>query len=830
MINAESLPIYNNKELIIQSIVDNRVIIVESPTGSGKTTQIPLILKDAGFSSSLMIGVTQPRRIATMNVCDFINKQLSNEKLPQSYCAYKMRFWDTTDSDTKIKILTDGMLLQELKTDPLLSQYSIIMIDEAHERSLNIDLILGLLKRIIVKRNDFKVIISSATINTSVFSEFFKINGVKAPIISIKAKKFHVDVKYFPLKKQNDLKELCNNICRILNILIKNFKKSHYKESNDILVFLPGELEIKEVNKSIFEFCDYNLLEIYPLYGRLSKEEQEKVFITTSVDKMKVVLATNIAETSLTIDGIKTVIDSGLCRMNFYNQFDFTSSLITKEISSSSALQRTGRAGRTADGTCYRLYTEENFRNKTKFSQEEILRTDLSEVVLRMVDLGIFDIENFDFLTRPGLKSIQSAIKTLIQLGAIKENRELTGIGELMVKFPLSPRLSRCLVQAIIENPDFVHPVCICISFLSCKSPFLLPDGEEDAARYAHSKFTNKFGDFISYQYLYKKYFNLNSKEEKEKFCNLNFLDYQSMEEIVHVVQQLCDIVKTLGFVNLGENITNYEFYAKETLKCLLTGLIQFVCINKKGSVYKTVTADEIFIHPGSSYFRKPPKYLLAGEIVMTSKTYARTVSPLEEDWIKSINPKLLTALNNKKLISDETKTDKVISKKQICIYGNYFPAIDNIAIIPYENLYTLLSAYKKASRHPNKLNAAILYKEYYIGYGQKLREIVEIAFKLKDLPFAVNSTIPKKTIYQDSFKILENYLDLLMGLRPLDKYKNRLGFVELITSKNGVFFHVNASFTEALNNTAYSLLNLYDYTGIKDYRNTYNRIVRLLD
>lgn len=838
MTYSSTLPVYKSKDLIIEALKDNQVIIVESPTGSGKTTQIPLILREIGFANNKTIGVTQPRRIATLSVCEFINKQIEDENLDPSYCGYKMRFWDTTTDKTRIKILTDGMLLQELKSDPLLNSYSVIMIDEAHERSLNIDLILGLLKQVILVREDFKVIISSATINTKVFSEFFTINNKLAPIISIDAKNYDVEIKYYPLKKKNDLQEICHSISQIINLNIKQLKSSNYKNTKDMLVFLPGELEIKEVYKYIFEFCDYKCLEVMPLYGRLSKEEQEKVFIKTPEKKIKVVLATNIAETSLTIDGIKIVIDSGLCRMNFYNQFNYTSSLITKEICASSAMQRSGRAGRTSNGECYRLYSEEDFLNKNLYAQEEILRTDLSEVVLRMVDLGIKDIENFNFITKPSLKSIQSAIKTLISLNAISNDRQLTNIGEIMVKFPLSPRLSRCLVQAIKTNAQLIHPVSICISFLSCKTPFVLPSGEEDAARDAHSRFSNRFGDFIAYQYLYSKYTSIKSTEEKEHFCNVNYLDFQSMEEIVHVVNQLCEIAQELGFVNVGKTTCNYDFFAPDTLKCMIPGLIQFVCSNKKGSVYKTCTADEIYIHPGSAYFRKPPKYIIAGEIVQTSKTYARTVSPLEESWIASFDKTLLEKLKSKSTDIRETTTVlKRTNKKQINICGINFNVIKSsnkktlpIAEIPYEKLYQLIRAYRKSSRHPKKINATLIYRGYYVQYGQNLRDILDFAYRIKDIPNAQDVNTPSQVFFPDSFEKIKPYLKYLMGFKQLDKYKNRLGFLEIISSKNGVFFHVNNSFTEALNNNAYSLLTICDYVSDKEFKYTYNRIVKLLD
>ncbi|MCR5443847.1 MAG: DEAD/DEAH box helicase, partial [Sphaerochaetaceae bacterium] len=276
MTDFKKLPVYQSKQMILDALEANQVIIVESPTGSGKTTQIPIILKEAGYASHGVIGITQPRRIATLGVCAYIKSQIEPEGLPENFCGYKMRFYDTTDINTRIKILTDGMLLQELKTDPLLSRYSVIMVDEAHERSLNIDFILGLLKQIIAQRPELKVIISSATLNTKVFAKYFSNPATKqnAPVISIKARVYDVEVKYFPLKTRGDSDECAHAICVVLNQLLKRFKATGYTENEDTLVFLPGEFDIKTTMQQIYYECDHEHLQIYPLYGRLNKEEQ----------------------------------------------------------------------------------------------------------------------------------------------------------------------------------------------------------------------------------------------------------------------------------------------------------------------------------------------------------------------------------------------------------------------------------------------------------------------------------------------------------------------------------------------------------------------------
>lgn len=616
MFTMQHLPVYQHRGEILEALTSHQVVVVESPTGSGKTTQIPLILHESGYTQEKMVGITQPRRIATLSVCDFIKRQIDDQ---ESFVGFKMRFSDTTTPNTRLKIMTDGILLMELKADPLLSQYSVILVDEAHERSLNIDFVLGLLLNIVKVRKDFKVIVSSATINTKIFSDFFN----NAPIISIKARIHNVDIHYKPLQNVRDRYEIFDVIEHIVTT-------STTKTSGDILIFLPGEADIKNCMSQLEASSVKKNLIIYPLYGRLSKEEQERVFIPTPKGKTKVVIATNIAETSVTIDGIKTVIDSGIAKVNYYNQKDFTSSLVTLPISRSSCEQRAGRAGRTSPGECYRIYSESDYTNRPEFGLEEILRTDLSEVVLRMSELGIFEYEKFPFITKPKQRAIKSAEETLRFIGAIDSARGLTAIGEYMVRFPLSPRHSRVIVEAMLNYVQVLEEVIIAISFISSKTPFFLPPDEIDAARAAHQSFQSEDGDFISYLTIYYQMQQIKGAKEKENYCKKHYLDFPSMMEIFHVVEQISQIVSSYGIpITKGGS-------KKDFLICLAAGLLQFVCQKDTRNMYHSATAQKIFIHPGSSWFRQLPQYLLAGEIVMTSKMYARSVSPLKKRVVRS--------------------------------------------------------------------------------------------------------------------------------------------------------------------------------------------------
>lgn len=545
--------------------------------------------------------------------------------------------------------MTDGILLMELKADPLLRSYSVLLVDEAHERSLNIDFILGLLKHVMKERPEFKVIISSATINTKVFSEFFD----KAPIISIDARVYPVKVVYKPLQRES-LEYQVEAITQIVTTEAK-------KQSGDILVFMSGEFDITNCVNALYMADTDKHLEIYPLYGRLSKEEQESVFNDTSPGKTKVVVATNIAETSVTIDGITTVIDCGIAKINFYNQKDFTSSLVPLPTSRSSCEQRKGRAGRTSPGVCYRLYSEDDYKSRLPYGTEEILRTDLSEVVLRMSDLGITDYEHFPFITRPKHSAITSAEETLRFIGAIDEMRQLTTVGSLMCRFPLLPRHSRVIVEAMMHHPDVLEEVLIAVSFLSTKTPFLLPPGEEDLSRAAHRRFNNtEYGDFASYLNIFYQYTANTGKDAKQRFCKKNYLDFQGMQEIVHVNEQLGEICTDVGFpLSSGGSVREY-------LCCIASGLMQYVCIKARGNMYKSLTADQVFIHPGSAYFKSLPQFIIAGEIVQTSRLYARSVSPLDKAWLDDISLELypkLTALVQKERPSGKLQKQEIREK-----------------------------------------------------------------------------------------------------------------------------------------------------------------------
>ncbi len=797
--NPKELPVYKEKNRILKCLEENQVIIVESPTGSGKTTQIPLILHEAGYTARGMVGVTQPRRIATLSVCDYIAKQIGT-KVP-GLVGYKMRFEDRTVPETHMKVMTDGTLLQEMKNDPMLRQYQVIMVDEAHERSLNIDFILGLLKGILAERPDFKVIISSATINAAVFSQYFD----QAPVLTIETPVFPVAMVYDPPSVMAEPDRLVEKIVQIVERVVNDRRKG------DVLVFLSGEKIIKDTIAALSTCSVSRKLLLQPLYGRLSKEEQERIFIRTPFGKTKVVVSTNIAETSVTIDGITTVIDSGLAKLNFYNPKTFTSSLIETEISQASANQRRGRAGRTQPGTCYRLYPKESFSGRPLFTREEIYRTDLAEVVLRMAELEIRDFQSFDFISPPGRKGIIGAVDTLKLLDALDNDNRLTTIGKMMTPFPLMPRHARMIVESIMQYPEVLRETLIAASFLSTNSPYLLPQGEELEARKAHHHFRDKRGDFVAYLRLFDAFLNAG---DRTAFCKRFYLEERTMMELVNIQGQLEEIVSDkMGVPVLeGGELDNY-------LCACARGLIQFVCISSGRGSYKSLTADRILIHPGSTMFRENPAYIVAGEVVRTSQTYARSVSPMTRALVSRTSESLALQLEPQLKGSREKKRD---TSQEIIIGKTRFPVIlpakgrKKMALVDWNSAWKELKQMTPEQWPDYKGMKGILHWEgREILQGIQVNMIFKIISSINPKKDIIQG-IPKKNYSSDNpqhMKELADNMDILMKISSAGKRKKQsYGIIALQCDGEGHYwFRSVGKFTTAVNDSLASLEVLAD-------------------
>jgi len=829
--NFPDLPVYKHKDLILAALEKSQAIVVESPTGSGKTTQLPVILQQAGYAGKGIIGVTQPRRIAAVSVSEFIVRQMGC--ILGGTVGYKMRFEDKTGPETQIKIMTDGILLQEMKLDPWLSKYNCLVVDEAHERSLNIDFILGLLKRVLEARREFKVIVSSATINADVFSEYFG----ECPVVKIDAQTYPVTLIYDPpVLAENPGSDMAEEAL-LSRIELITERWISEKQEGDILIFLPGEKMIKDCMARLAFSPVGPYLHLLPLYGRLGKEEQERVFDPPPKGKTKAVISTNIAETSVTIDGITAVIDSGLSKLNHYNPRTFTSSLVEAPISKASANQRKGRAGRTRAGTCYRLYSRKDFENRPLFTTEEIYRTDLSEVVLRMADLGVTAFEEFDFISPPNREGLIAAIETLNLLDALESDHSLSSIGKLMTEFPLAPRHSRIIVEAILKYPQVIKETIIAAAFLSTQSPYVLPPGEETDARQAHHRFRDDNGDFVSYLKLYRTY---TDAPLKQRFCEKNYLDERAMAEIANVVLQLEEIVSKLGVPILSGGAMDTGTLLEDYLCAVARGHIQFVCVRDGRELYRSLTAEKILIHPGSVMFRRNPDFIVAGEIVRTTRMYAMSVSPLPYSVLTKISPALVAGLGAGKRGKAKAHPDSFAEEKtgrsgkepklkrardftnHIKIGGEVFE-IETVknkkqVKLPWEKLKNVKDRVspETAAMYKSLRGIITLDGKYTLLGGEKLQLILSLAPSLE-----IEGAPGRKLFGKATFNSSSNLNELLEILPNLVKPalwkhgKKELGFIGLFTDGEGNYWvRCSRGFHTSLNESLSSVETLIDDLG----------------
>lgn len=605
------LPVVQKKDEIVRALHRHQVIIVCGETGCGKTTQLPKICLEIGRGARGMIGHTQPRRIAAKSVADRIAEELGQTVGDLVGC--KVRFHDQTQAATLIKLMTDGILLTETQSDRYLTQYDTIIIDEAHERSLNIDFLLGYLKWLLPKRPDLRVIITSATIDPKRFSDHF--GG--APVIEVSGRSFPVGIRYRPVEEED-----------MIQAIVAGVNELAHEGLADILVFLSGERDIREATEALRKSYLGNF-EILPLYARLATQAQQKIFHPGS--RPRIILATNVAETSVTVPGIRAVIDTGLARISRFSPRSKLQRLPIEPISQASAKQRAGRCGRIAPGVCIRLYTQEDLEARPAFTEPEILRTNLAAVILKMKALGLAEIEHFPFMDPPDRRQIRAGIKLLQELKALDEKGELTEIGRLLCQFPIDPRLARVLVEAKQEN--CLTELLIIVSALSIQDPRERPADQAEAADAKHAKWRDDKSDFLSLLKLWHDFTEQQARLSKTKlrrFCHEHFLSYLRMREWQDLHAQLREIVVGLGW-RLNLKPAGYA----EIHRALLSGLLSNVGLRRDKFEYEGVYGIKFFIFPGSGLFRTRPSFLVCAEQVETSKIYARLVAQVEPEWIE---------------------------------------------------------------------------------------------------------------------------------------------------------------------------------------------------
>eukprot|EP00835_Amoeboradix_gromovi_P001483 NODE_68_length_23780_cov_0.251003.p2 type:complete len:874 gc:universal NODE_68_length_23780_cov_0.251003:8442-5821(-) len=617
--SQKQLPIFHKKQEILETIHNNQITIVIGETGSGKTTQLTQYMyhyycnnvPNYKYSADNIIACTQPRRIAAINVAKRVSYEM-NCKLGE-LVGYSVRFDDTTSSRTKIKYLTDGLLVRECLIDPLLSRYAVIFLDEAHERSLNTDVLFGLIKNAAKKRKDLKVIVTSATLDAKSFASYFS-----APILTIKGRTFPVDVLYSKNPQSDHVESCLNTIMQI-----------HLNEpEGDILCFLTGQEEIDYgcdiLNEKVRKLN--NKMLILPLYASLPNHLQSRIFEPT--DTRKVVLSTNIAETSVTIPGIVYVVDCGFVKQSCYDPRLGMDSLVVVPISQAQANQRSGRAGRTKPGKCYRLYTQLAYANEMLPNTiPEIQRTNMANTVLTLLAMGIYDLSTFDFMDKPSIKSINTAIEHLFYLGAVDEEGIISELGYKMTELPVDPSLAKTLI--ISKEYKCTSEILIIVAMLSVPNIWYRPREKQSVADDKKIKFHHQQGDHITLLKVYQEWVKSNYSQD---WCRMNYVQYRSLKRARQIRDQLLRYCK--GPIQSSADI-------KCILKSIVSGYFHHVAKKIKGG-YSTILEDTpIYMHPSSALFVKQPKWALYHELIMTSKEYMRQVVKIEPKWLIELAPHL---------------------------------------------------------------------------------------------------------------------------------------------------------------------------------------------
>ncbi len=628
--NYRMLPIDTVRSEFVRAVATSQVVIVVGETGSGKTTQIPQFLFHAGYADKGIIGITEPRRLAVTSVARFVAQQLGSHL--GGLVGYQVRF-DSQFSDTSLKFMTDGILLREIQGDPDLSKYSVIVIDEAHERSQNIDFTLGLLKDLLKRRSDLKVIVTSATIDAEKFSRYF--DG--APVIQVSGRTFPVRDHFLSRSIQLSDWRGRTTMEFMVEAVVDQITAIHLSgEPGDILVFMTGKDDINQVIRGL-EAKRLNGLIALPVYGGMAMEEQDQVFVSYPGQR-KVVVATNIAETSLTIDGTRYVVDSGLIKQNHFHSETGIQSLDTVPHSRAGCDQRKGRAGRTQPGICYRMYTEADYRSRDAFTEPEIRRVSLAGVVLAMEDIGITDVEGFDFLDSPDRKAFHEAYETLITLGAIAQGKGgITEVGRQMAKLPLEPRTARMLLEAV--KFGCVKEVATIASFLSVNNVLARPKDKQVEADRAHRTFMDKRSDVVGYLNIWNQYV---ASGYSNAWCYGNFLNGRSLAEIRKVREQLLNVLEESG-IKLSST-DDIEVVLKSVTAGLLYNLFRLHSRYAYVGTFRDLHLQACFIHPGSSVFGgEEAGWIVAAELVETTKPYLRCCTRVQLAWLREIAPHLFT-------------------------------------------------------------------------------------------------------------------------------------------------------------------------------------------
>lgn len=821
----DSLPVHEKRAEIRDAIAANQVTIICGETGSGKTTQLPKICLELGRGAAGLIGHTQPRRLAARSVAERIAEELG-QNIGQAV-GYKVRFTDHTARDASIKLMTDGILLAETQTDRFLTAYDTIIIDEAHERSLNTDFLLGYLKQILPQRPDLKVIITSATIDAERFSQHF--NG--APVIEVSGRTYPVDVLYRPLQADDEDEAEIETADAIVDAADELARFG----TGDILVFLPGEREIRETAEALRKSPLRKNDDILPLFARLSAQEQHKIFHPQG-DTRRIILATNVAETSLTVPRIRYVIDTGLARVKRYSARAKVEQLHVEKISQAAARQRSGRCGRVSAGVCIRLYSQEDFEQRPPFTDPEIIRSNLAAVILRMAALKLGDVAAFPFLEAPDQRYINDGFQVLQELGAVNDKNQLSKTGEQMSRLPIDPKISRMLLAA--QKHDCVAEMLVIVSALSIQDPRERPLEAREAANKAHERFADKQSDFLSYLNIWDSFQRERDKgltnKQLVQWCHQYFLSHLRMREWRELHKQLADIAVEMGLVEkerafrqpekvaqlqANETVQDQDLSAKlkqkqldkkqhraqirakkaagyeQIHRALLTGLIANVGMKSpEGHDYTGARGSHFHLFPASSLFKAKPKWVMAAELTETTKLYARDVAEIKPEWIEAEAPHLVRYHYFEP--HWEQKRGEVVASERVTLYG--------LTVLPRRPI-----AYGKVAPEEAReifIRSALVAQEcdlkaaFFIHNKKLIREISELEHKSRKQDVLVDEEA-LFAFYHDrlpeNYQVSENKTVALADIRTFEAWLKTVDEKQLFLSREDLMQHAAAHITE---------------------------------
>ena len=801
----EELPVSARREEIAAALQANQVIIVSGETGSGKTTQLPKICLSLGRGERGLIGHTQPRRIAATATAKRIAQELGSA--PGMHVGYKIRFNDVLSDGAWVKLMTDGILLAETQSDPLLRNYDTLIIDEAHERSLNIDFLLGYLKQLLPKRPDLKVIITSATIDADRFSRHFEIKGRPAPVIEVSGRLYPVEIRYRPVESELTQKNAnageagsagttkpataaTTSAARgkqqrdLMDAIVDAVDELALNGPGDILIFLPGEREIRDAAEALRKHHPPHV-EILPLFARLSAQEQERVFKTSNARRL--VLATNVAETSLTVPGIRFVVDAGTARVKRYSYRNKVEQLQIEAIAQSAANQRAGRCGRVAAGVCIRLYDEHDYLQRPKFTDPEILRSSLAAVILKMKSLKLGDVEQFPFIEPPLGRAIADGYQLLQELGAVDDARELTTLGRLLAKLPLDPRVGRMMLAG--RDHDCLSEMLIVAAALSVQDPRDRPAEAQAAADNAHKKFADEKSEFLSYLKIWKWFEEAidqkKSNRQLQEQCRENFLSQMRLREWRDVHSQLFTLVREQGW-RMNEAAATYE----QLHLALLTGLLGNVGYKSDDEpLYLGARGIRFHLWPGSSLSKKAGRWVVAGELVETSRLFARTIANVQPEWLERVGGHLL-----KKSWGDprwEKKSGQVSAYERATLYG----------LVVYSQRRTDYGKIQPAEAREIFIRSALVQGDFetrapFFTHNQKLiREIENLEHKSRRLDVLVDEELIAAFYDKLIPESIHNTVDFEQWLRKASKDDPKL----LYLSRDDLMRHEAAGVTTDL-------------------------------